>query len=209
MDRHAAVERSVLGACQQQHLPAREAAERFVHGLRHGKVARDLDANHGRLLRLRQQTAVTAADGLGDALTLRLLEPRIEAVIGCGLDESGPRQVATQHRHARTHRRHDDRAVHLPRPAGPGQRRLYADILRIERLPETAAALFRHLDHHRAELPLGGQQSHRVGHLTLLIGLVVLLAEDQHLRRGIGRRRNTTCQASRRDPQGGWSQCGV
>jgi hypothetical protein len=107
----------MAAAGQQQH-GASGRARRMQQRLRHGQVARDLDARHGRHLGLVEQAAVAVADRLALALQRGGAQAQVQAEVVHGGALALARQVGTQHRHARFHGGHDGRRIVGPGPAG-------------------------------------------------------------------------------------------
>lgn len=178
---HAQVAQHMAAASHQQHCLA--GAQRLLGRPGHAGVAGDLDAGHGRNLRLRQQPAVAVAQ------RLVLLRQRGggQVPVPAGLRHGGPHagagQVASQHGHAGAHGRHHHRAIGLPWPGGvvPLQGGLGLRFAGIAWQAPGAVAPLGHLHHHGRQLPARRQPRHGLALQALVVGCIVLLAQQQYI----------------------------
>ena len=122
---------------------------------------------------------MAAAHGLQQGLARSGADLGIERAIGHRRPHRRARQVAADHRHAAAHRGHHHARVHLPGPAGPGQRLAHAQLVGVARQALCVVAGVGHLQHDGGQPARGGGARHLGGDLALVVGLVVLLAEDQ------------------------------
>ncbi len=111
-------------------------------------------------------------------------------------------QVAAEHRHAGTHGFHHHRAVVRPGPGRvvPCQRCAHGGFGGIARQAGRAVAGLGHLHHQRRQLPAARQRGDGLALQPLVVGRVVLLAQEQDLG---GQQRLPGGVAGRRGGRGG------
>jgi len=179
---HAQVAPHMAVAGHQQHrLPGSQRSHRH---LGQAAVAGDLNACHGRDLPFGQQAAVAFAN-LGLLLRQCLgRQPLVQRGVGHGGAHLCARQVAPQHRHARFHRCHHHRAVHRPGPAavgivGPLQGLAHLGFAGAAGQTGGLQALFGHFQHQRRQLAALAERLHRGALQRLVLGRIVLFAQQQ------------------------------
>jgi hypothetical protein len=92
VQRHAAIERRMLRAGEQQHAPA--GLQGRGHGVGHGLVAADLDAHHARLLCGRQHAAMALANRHRQAFAHGGIDEAVARRVTHGLAHLRARKVA-------------------------------------------------------------------------------------------------------------------
>jgi hypothetical protein len=186
MQRHAQAALHVAVAGDEQHGLARlQCAD---HGVRHGAVACDLNPRHRPDLRLGQGVAVAFPNALLLRLQRQGWQARVQRGVGHGFAQMSHRQVGAQHGHAGAHGGHYDGAIGFPRPTRvvPRQGCAHGGFAGAGSQVGRAVPLLGHFHRHRRQTALVCQPLHGLALQLLVVGRIVLFAQQQRVGRQQG-----------------------